>query len=99
MLNSILLATLLLGAIGLASALILFFVSKFFSIQEDPRIEQVTNCLPLANCGACGFPGCKGLAEAIVQAGSMEGLACPAGKDKIIEDIAKILGKKVTEIL
>jgi Na+-translocating ferredoxin:NAD+ oxidoreductase RNF subunit RnfB len=92
MLNHILLAALLLGAIGLIAAIILFFVSKLFYVHEDPLIEEVAECLPLANCGGCGFPGCKGLAEAIVNAGSMKGLVCPAGNDKTFTDIAEALG-------
>jgi len=90
--NIILLATILLGAIGLIAAIILFFVSKLFYVYEDPRIAQITDILPLANCGGCGFPGCKGLAEAIVKAGSMKGLVCPAGNEKTMDDIAAALG-------
>jgi Na+-translocating ferredoxin:NAD+ oxidoreductase RNF subunit RnfB len=61
-------------------------------VYEDPRIEKVVEKLPQANCGGCGFAGCKGLAEAIVKAGSMEGLMCPAGTDKTISGIAEVLG-------
>jgi Na+-translocating ferredoxin:NAD+ oxidoreductase RNF subunit RnfB len=92
MLNTIILAALTLGAIGLAAAVILFFVSKAFYVYEDPRIAQVLDKLPNANCGGCGFAGCKALAEAIVKAGSMEGLMCPAGTDQTIKDIAETLG-------
>lgn len=92
MTNVMILAALVLGAIGLIAAVILFFVSKAFYVYEDPRIEQVADQLPGANCGGCGFPGCKGLAEAIVKAGSMEGLMCPAGNDQTIGNIAKALG-------
>lgn len=97
--NPILLAALLLGAIGLIAAIILFFVSKVFNVDEDPIIEEVTDKLPLANCGGCGFPGCKGLAEAIVKAGSMKGLICPASNDKIIADIAEVLGIEAMTII
>ena len=90
--NPIILAALVLGAIGLISAVILFFVSKAFYVYEDPRIEEVAGKLPGANCGGCGFAGCKSLAEAIVKAGSMEGLMCPAGNDQIIAEIATVLG-------
>jgi len=90
--NPIFLSALILGALGLISAVILFFVSKAFYVYEDPRIEQVVDKLPNANCGGCGFAGCKALAEAIVKAGSMEGLMCPAGNDQTITDIAAVLG-------
>ena len=62
----ILIAVIVLGAIGLVSALVLFFVSKKFAVKEDPRIAQVSEVLPQANCGGCGFPGCGGLASACV---------------------------------
>jgi len=95
MLSTVILAASLLGAIGLVAAVILFFISKAFHVYEDPRIELVVEKLPLANCGGCGFPGCKGLAEAIIKAGSMDGLMCPAGNDKTISDIAQILGIEI----
>jgi Na+-translocating ferredoxin:NAD+ oxidoreductase RNF subunit RnfB len=97
--NIILLATLLLGTIGLTAAIILFFVSKTFYVYEDPRIGQVADKLPLANCGGCGYPGCKGLAEAIVKAGSMKGLVCPAGNDKTMADIAEVLDIEIVETI
>jgi Na+-translocating ferredoxin:NAD+ oxidoreductase RNF subunit RnfB len=97
--NPILLAAFLLGAIGLIAAVILFFVSKLFYVSEDPLIEEVTDCLPLANCGGCGFPGCKGLAEAIVNAGSMNGLVCPAANDKTLADIAEVLGIEAVAVI
>jgi Na+-translocating ferredoxin:NAD+ oxidoreductase RNF subunit RnfB len=90
--NPIILAALVLGAIGIVAAVILFFVSKVFYVYEDTRIGQVAEKLPNANCGGCGFAGCKSLAEAIVKAGSMEGLMCPAGNDQTIADIAGVLG-------
>jgi Na+-translocating ferredoxin:NAD+ oxidoreductase RNF subunit RnfB len=94
--NVILLAALSLGIVALVAAIILFFVAKAFYVYEDPRIEKVLEKLPQANCGGCGFPGCKGLAEAIVKADSMEGLMCPAGTNKTIGDIAEVLGIEAT---
>ena len=52
--NYILIAVIVLGAIALVSALILYIVSKKFAVQEDPRIGQVAELLPGANCGGCG---------------------------------------------
>ncbi|MBR3946169.1 MAG: ferredoxin, partial [Bacteroidales bacterium] len=48
-------------ALGIVLAIILFFVAKKFKVEEDPRIDEVEACLPGANCGGCGFPGCRGL--------------------------------------
>ena len=55
--NVILIAVISLGAIALVSAAILYIASKKFAVYEDPRIAQVGEVLPQANCGGCGYPG------------------------------------------
>ncbi len=94
----ILIAALVCGAIGFIAALVLFFVSKKFAVKEDPRIGQVSEVLPQANCGGCGFPGCAGFASACVKAadaGSLDGCSCPVGGQSVMEKVADILGMKV----
>lgn len=54
----ILVAVISLGAIGLIAAVILYAASKKFAVYEDPRIAKVSEVLPQANCGGCGYPGC-----------------------------------------
>ena len=88
----ILVAVISLGAIGLISAVILCVASKKFAVYEDPRIAQVAEVLPQANCGGCGFPGCSGFAAACVKAGSLEGKMCPVGGQPTMEKVASILG-------
>ncbi len=80
-----------LGGLGLAFGLILAFASKKFAVEKDPRIEQVREALPGANCGACGFPGCDGLASAIVE-GKAEVNACPVGGAAAAAAIGAIMG-------
>ena len=78
--NFIIIAVLVLGTIALVSSLVLYFVSKKFAVTEDPRIGQVIDLLPGANCGGCGFAGCSGMADALVKGadnGSIDGLRCP----------------------
>ncbi len=72
--NLIVIALLTLGIIGAVSAIILYFVAKKFHVYEDPRIDQVEAALPAANCGGCGFPGCRGFADACVKADTLDGL-------------------------
>ena len=75
--NFILIAVLVLGAIALIAALVLFGVSKKFAVEEDPRLGQVGEILPGANCGGCGFAGRSGTAAALVKgadAGSIDGI-------------------------
>ncbi len=91
----IFIAIVILGVIGLVSALVLFVASKKFAVQEDERIGRVSEVLPQANCGGCGFPGCSAFAEACVKAGesgSLEGRSCPVGGQAVMDQVAEILG-------
>lgn len=88
----ILVAVISLGTIGLISAIVLFVASKKFAVYEDPRIGEVAEVLPQANCGGCGYPGCAGFAEACVKAGSLEGKLCPVGGQPVMARVAAILG-------
>ena len=93
--NFIMIAVLVLGAIALIAALVLFGVSKKFAVEEDPRLGQVGEILPGANCGGCGFAGCSGMAAALVKgadAGSIEGLMCPVGGAEVMGKVADLLG-------
>jgi electron transport complex protein RnfB len=42
------------------------FVSQKFSIKEDPRKSVLLGMMPGANCGGCGYPGCSGLVDAVI---------------------------------
>ena len=94
----ILIAVAVLGGIGLIAALVLYVCSKKFAVYEDPRIAQVAEQLPGANCGGCGFAGCGGLADALVKgadAGSLEGLMCPVGGQEVMSKVADLLGMAI----
>lgn len=93
--NFILTAVIVLGVVALIASVVLWAVSKKFAVQEDPRIGQVAGILPGANCGGCGFPGCSGMAQALVKgadAGSIDGLRCPVGGDAVMGQVADLLG-------
>lgn len=79
----------LLGAVG---GLLLFFVSKKFEVIEDPRIAELGEVLPQANCGGCGFPGCSAFAQACVKSSTLEGLYCPVGGSLVMDKVSSILG-------
>jgi RnfABCDGE-type electron transport complex B subunit len=98
--NFILIAVIVLGAIGLIAAVVLFVASKKFAVYEDPRIAQVGELLPGANCGGCGFPGCSGMAEALVKgadAGSLDGLMCPVGGADTMGRVADLLEMAIAD--
>lgn len=85
----------MLSLIGVAAAVILYFVAQKFKVIEDPRIDLIAEVLPGANCGGCGFAGCRGLAEAFLKTDNIENLKCPPGGAKAAAAIAKILGKEI----
>lgn len=90
----ILIAIIVLGLIALIAALILYVCSKKFAVEVDGRIAQVQEILPGANCGGCGFPGCGGMAEALVKGadiGSIDGLNCPVGGESVMVKAADLL--------
>ena len=85
----------ILGSLGLLYGLGLAFASKKFHVHVDPKIEQINEALPSANCGACAFPGCSAYAEAIVVKGVDINLCAPGGDDAI-QQIAVIMGLEAT---
>ena len=93
--NSIIIAALVLGIIALIASIVLYICAKKFAVEEDPRLPLVLEALPGANCGGCGFPGCGGLAAAIVKAGAVGDLMCPVGGDEVMGKIADLLGAAV----
>lgn len=86
-----------LSALGVILALILYVIAQKFKVFEDPRIDLVEEATPGANCGGCGYPGCRGFAEACVKADDLSPLFCPVGGNDCMADIAKALGMEAIE--
>ncbi len=91
MLNEILIALAILVGLGLLFATILALAYKKMRVYEDPRIDQVEDLLPSANCGACGVPGCRAFAEKVV-ANELNVSKCTVSSPEGIESIANYLG-------
>ncbi len=96
--STVLITILSLSILGLIAALILYFVAQKFKVFEDPKINEVEVALPAANCGGCGFPGCRNFAEALVKAENFDGLYCPVGGADTMANVAQILGKTAPEV-
>lgn len=88
-------AMIVLGIVGLVAAVALYFVAKRFAVKEDPRIGQVEEILPGANCGACGFKGCHDFATECCKASSLDGLMCPGAGAEGMARIAALLNLTV----
>ena len=84
-------AVLLVAVLGALFGLVLAFAGRKFAVDVDPRIEMVVSLLPGANCGACGYPGCHSLAEAIV-AGQTGISSCGVCTLEVKHQIAEVLG-------
>ncbi|MBN2521905.1 MAG: Fe-S cluster domain-containing protein [Bacteroidales bacterium] len=96
--NTVILSTILsLSGLGTTAAIVLYFVAQKFKVKEDPRIDEVEEALPAANCGGCGFAGCRNFAEACVKSDDFEGLFCPVGGNETMSAVASILGRDAVE--
>ena len=87
-----------LAALGVVFGIALAIVAARFVVKVDPKVEQVRETLPGANCGACGFAGCMGYAEAVVGNPDVASSMCAPGKAAVAEKIAMITGKKAEKI-
>ena len=65
--ESILTAAGFMAALGLILAAVLVVANRQLYVYEDPRIDEVEDLLPKANCGACGTAGCRQFAEMLVE--------------------------------
>ncbi len=88
----ILSSTILLGTLGLVSAVVLYVIARRFSVQEDPRIDQIVSLLPGANCGGCGYNGCRDFAVACCNSTSLDSMVCPGAGDIAMCKISSIVG-------
>lgn len=87
----VLYAILALGGLGVIFGLLLGVADKKFAVKVDERVSAVRAAVAGANCGACGYPGCDGYAEAVVR-GEAKANACTPGGEKTAKAIARIMG-------
>ncbi len=82
-----------LGGMGALFGLGLAYAAQKFAVKTDPKVAQVRNALPGANCGACGFAGCQSYAEAVVAKTEVPPNLCAPGKATVAQQVAAITGK------
>ena len=95
--GEILIGIAVLGGLGLVFGLILAAASKVFHVETDPRLDKLNECLPGANCGGCGYAGCGGYAEAVLNGEAEIGL-CASGGNECAQMMGEIMGVKVSEV-
>ena len=94
--NGVLIAVLFLLVLGLLLGLVIGVIARFFALKTDPRVEQVEDMLPQANCGACGYAGCAEFAKALVHGEATPDM-CPVSSSEEARAIADALGVSLTE--
>jgi Na+-translocating ferredoxin:NAD+ oxidoreductase RNF subunit RnfB len=87
----------ILGGLGLIFGLVLAAASKVFYVETDPRLEKLNECLPGANCGGCGYAGCGGYAEAVLNGEAPIG-KCASGGNECAQTMAEIMGVKADAV-
>ena len=95
--ENILYAIGILGGLGLLFGAVLAIASKVFYVETDPRLDKLNECLPGANCGGCGYAGCGGYAEAVLNGEAPIG-RCASGGNECAQEMAAIMGVEAGEV-
>ena len=88
----IILPVIIVAAIGLILGLGLSAASKIFAVPVDEKAMAIRECLPGANCGACGYTGCDGYAAALSDGKTTDTTKCVPGGTEASRAIAELLG-------
>ena len=85
-------AAITVAGLGLASAVLLVLADIFMGVKINPVEGKIRDCLPGANCGACGFSGCDAYAKALAENAETPANLCRPGGKETTESICSILG-------
>ncbi len=83
--------------LGLVAGAGLALADRYFGVEEDPRVDALEEALPGANCGACGYPGCRAYAKALVGGEDVD--LCAPGGNATVRALAEILGREAVEVV
>ena len=97
MTDTIIWTIVILAGLGLLLALLLYFIAQKFKVVEDPRIDEVEKALPGANCGGCGYAGCRDFAATSVNDEGLTRHFCPVGGNEVMKKVSAILGYTIEE--
>ena len=95
----ILIPTLILAGIAIACAVLLTLADRYFGVPVDEKEAEVRNCLPGANCGACGYNGCDAYAKALSSGECDNPSLCVPGGDDASAAIGAIMGLETSDII
>jgi Na+-translocating ferredoxin:NAD+ oxidoreductase subunit B len=92
LINALLIIAVMVG-VGIIFGVLLAYFNSRMAVEKDPLIEAVDDVLPKGQCGACGYPGCTGYAEAVVKNPDVPVNLCVPGKEAVAKKIAELTGK------
>ncbi len=95
-LSDVLIPIAIFAGLGILFGIVLAIAARVFAVKTDPRIDEILEVLPGANCGGCGYSGCAALADAIVK-GEAKPTACNACGAAGAQKIGVIMGVEVEE--
>ena len=99
MLEAILTAVIPVVIIGIICGAVLVVASKLMAVKEDERFPKIRECLPGANCGACGFAGCDGYAKALCENPETATNLCVPGADAVSKQLSEIMGVEFEDVI
>ncbi len=85
-------ALIVLAIIAIICAIVLTVSATFFAVKENEKVVAVRDCLPGANCGACGYSGCDGYAKALGEGECDNPSLCIPGGADVAAQIGEIVG-------
>ena len=97
--DKILIAVLTVGGIGLVAAVLLTVAAHFMSVKSDEKEKKLRECLPGANCGACGYTGCDGYAKALASGKESATNLCVPGADSVSRRVSDVLGVPFMDVI
>ena len=95
----ILIPVVILFVISIICAVLLTLANRYFGVEENEKAVAIRDCLPGANCGACGYSGCDGYAKALAEGNTEEANLCIPGGDSAAKSIASILGVEASDVV
>jgi len=94
----ILYAILVLVVLGVVASVLLAVASHYMGIEVDETEIKVRECLPGANCGACGYTGCDAYAAALASGKEKKTNLCIPGGDSAATAISEIFGVSAEDV-
>ena len=86
-------------AISAVCAIILVIAAKYMFVPVDETVTKIRECLPGANCGACGYAGCDNYASELAEGNEEKTNKCIPGGDKVAAQIAEVLGMEAEDVI